>query len=118
MKVFWTSAALALASAAAATASRREDVIDDWIRKIREAPKGHSMSPSWSTKSRIPVIGVGELPLQVGQMNLGFGRNFLRTNFFRRELRIFKIHFIQLFIRLFIHFFRQNLYLAIQDKIL
>jgi len=44
--------------------SRQDEVIDDWVRKIREGPKGHSLSPSWSSKSRIPAIGVGELPLQ------------------------------------------------------
>ena len=36
----------------------------EWIRTIREAPKGHSMSPSWTSKSRPRVIGVGALPLQ------------------------------------------------------
>ena len=44
--------------------NRRQDVINEWIRTIREAPKGHSMSPSWSSKQRPQVIGVGELPLQ------------------------------------------------------
>lgn len=44
--------------------NRRQEVIQEWIRTIREAPKGHSMSPSWTSKSRPKVIGVGELPLQ------------------------------------------------------
>jgi len=44
--------------------NRRDEVIGDWVRRIREGPKGHSMSPSWSSRSRIPVIGVGDLPLQ------------------------------------------------------
>ena len=52
---------------------RREDVINDWIRRIRQAPKGHSLSPSWSTKSRIPVIGVGRLPLQNEAEDTAFG---------------------------------------------
>ena len=42
----------------------RRDVIQKWIRTIQEAPKGHSMSPSWTSRSRPQVIGVGELPLQ------------------------------------------------------
>jgi len=42
----------------------RKDRIQEWIRTIREAPKGHSMSPSWTSKSRPRVIGVGALPLQ------------------------------------------------------
>ena len=44
--------------------NRRQAVINEWIRTIREAPKGHSMSPSWTSKARPQVIGVGELPLQ------------------------------------------------------
>ncbi len=56
------------ASGAAASPSskslRRQDVINEWIRTIREAPKGHSLSPSWTSKSRPQVIGVAELPLQ------------------------------------------------------
>ncbi len=64
MKVFVTFCCLLGFTTVCAQSGRREDVINDWIRKIREAPKGHSMSPSWSSKSRIPVIGVGELPLQ------------------------------------------------------
>ena len=56
MKVLWTICLAVLAHNCAGQGSnRREAVIQDWIRKIREAPKGHSMSPSWSTKSRIPV---------------------------------------------------------------
>jgi hypothetical protein len=42
----------------------RQDVINQWIRTIRESPKGHSLSPSWTTKSRPQVIGVAHLPLQ------------------------------------------------------
>ena len=53
------------ASAASdSSARRRQDVIREWIRTIREAPKGHSMSPSWTSKSRPQIIGVAELPLQ------------------------------------------------------
>ena len=42
----------------------RQDRINQWIRTIREAPKGHSLSPSWTSKSRPQVIGVANLPLQ------------------------------------------------------
>ena len=43
----------------------RQDRINEWIRTIREAPKGHSMSPSWTSKSNRPqVISVSNLPLQ------------------------------------------------------
>ena len=55
---------LILADNHASQAQRREEVIKDWIRTIREAPKGHSMSPSWTSKARPRVIGTGELPLQ------------------------------------------------------
>lgn len=56
MKVLWTIWLAALAHSCAGQGSnRREAVIQDWIQKIREAPRGHSMSPSWSSKSRIPV---------------------------------------------------------------
>ena len=44
--------------------SARQDRIEEWIRTIREAPKGHSLSPSWTSKARPQVIGVGALPLQ------------------------------------------------------
>ena len=65
MKILWTFCCVALAQICAAqNSNRREAVINEWIRTIREAPKGHSISPSWSSKSRIPVIGVGGLPLQ------------------------------------------------------
>ena len=39
-------------------------MINQWIRTIREAPKGHSMSPSWTSKARPQIIGVADLPLQ------------------------------------------------------
>ena len=46
--------------------SRRIDVINEWIDRIRSAPKGHSMSPSWTSKSLrgIKPLGVASLPLQ------------------------------------------------------
>jgi hypothetical protein len=48
MKIFWTLCLAALAQSCAGQGSnRREAVIQDWIQKIREAPRGHSMSPSW-----------------------------------------------------------------------
>ena len=39
-------------------------MINQWIRTIREAPKGHSLSPSWTSKARPQIIGVADLPLQ------------------------------------------------------
>ena len=44
--------------------NNRQDVINQWIRTIREAPKGHSLSPSWTSKARPQIIGVANLPLQ------------------------------------------------------
>ena len=44
--------------------NRRQDVINDWIRTIRQSPKAHSISPSWNGKSPYNVIGVSNLPLQ------------------------------------------------------
>ena len=49
MKPTWTLLLFGLSGVCCAQqgAGRRDDVINDWIRRIREAPKGHSMSPSW-----------------------------------------------------------------------
>ena len=46
--------------------SRKIDVINEWIDRIKSAPKGHSMSPSWTSKSigSIKPLGVSSLPLQ------------------------------------------------------
>jgi hypothetical protein len=50
MKVFFGVLVLAVASSIeAGKSSRRDDVISEWLQIIREAPKGRSMSPSWST---------------------------------------------------------------------
>ena len=67
--------------------NRRQAVINEWIRTIREAPKGHSMSPSWTSKARPQVIGVGELPLQneaVPVQPIVPNRQFKNANRFKR----------------------------------
>lgn len=40
------------------------DVINDWINRIKDSTKHHSMSPSYTTESRIQPIAVSSLPLQ------------------------------------------------------
>lgn len=45
-------------------AKRKFDVINDWINRIKDSTKHHSMSPSYTTESRIQPIGVSSLPLQ------------------------------------------------------
>ena len=96
MKILWTVVVVVAVLAVEMccgqqqlTSNRREDVINDWIRRIREAPKGHSMSPSWSSKSRIPVIGVGELPLQneaeVSAGRVGAASSFQSQGIFKKK---------------------------------
>lgn len=60
--------------------NRRDEIIGDWVRRIREGPKGHSMSPSWSSKSRIPAIGVGDLPLQNEADDTSYQTNDIQVN--------------------------------------
>ena len=60
--------------------NRRDEIIGDWVRRIREGPKGHSMSPSWSSKSRIPAIGVGDLPLQNEADDSSYQTNDIQIN--------------------------------------
>ena len=40
------------------------DVINEWIDRIRDSTQHHSMSPSYTTQSRIQPIPVSSLPLQ------------------------------------------------------
>ena len=40
------------------------DVINEWISRIKDSTKHHSMSPSYTTQSRIQPIPVSSLPLQ------------------------------------------------------
>ncbi len=35
--------------------NRRQEVIQEWVRKIKQSPRGHSLSPSWSGKSPYQV---------------------------------------------------------------
>ena len=85
-----TVAAVVLSIAVNLTASlqmdsRRIDLINEWIDRIRSAPKGHSMSPSWTSKSlgSIKPLGVGVLPLQnerVDSYPLQFSSNHNRNH--------------------------------------
>lgn len=43
---------------------RKLDVINEWIDRIKDSTKHHSLSPSYTTQSRIQPIPVSSLPLQ------------------------------------------------------
>ena len=49
------------------------DIINEWIDRIQESEKHHSMSPSYTSHSRIQPIPVSSLPLQNERVVKGGG---------------------------------------------
>ena len=62
--LFGITLLVAFSSSQRLHSQRRQDRINEWIKTIKQSPKGHSISPSWNGKSPYDVIGVSALPLQ------------------------------------------------------